>query len=175
MNDNIRALFDLNWIALIFGIFIVMSGIIAMFTIIGKFSEIIGKPVKWVRDKQKDHELIIENAKTIQELSKRHEEDTKQSIRHDEMIRNDLKQVSEIVNEIATKLNDMEKRDNETKIKELKDTLINYYNKYRVVGEWSKLEKDAFWELFEDYESRGGDGYIHSVVEPIMRELKDID
>ena len=175
MNDDIQALLGLDWVALIFGIFIVMSGVIAMFTIIGKFSEIIGKPVKWVRNKQKDHELIIENAKAIQELSKRHEEDTKQSIRHDEIIRNDLKQVSETVNEIAIKLNDMEKRDNETKIKELKDTLINYYNKYRVIGEWSKLEKDAFWELFEDYESRGGDGYIHSVVEPVMRELKDID
>lgn len=175
MNSDIQALLGLDWVALIFGIFIVMSGVIAMFTIIGKFSEIIGKPVKWVRNKQKDHELIMENAKAIQELSKRHEEDTKQSIRHDEIIRNDLKQVSETVNEIAIKLNDMEKRDNETKIKELKDTLINYYNKYRVIGEWSKLEKDAFWELFEDYESRGGDGYMHSVVEPVMRELKDIN
>lgn len=61
------------------------------------------------------------------------------------------------------------------RIKELKDTLINYYNKYRVVGEWSELEKEAFWELFEDYESRGGNGFIHSIVEPVMRELKVVD
>lgn len=88
--DAIESLLNLDWIALILGIFIMMSGIIAVVTIIGKFSEIIGKPVKWVRDKKKDHELIIENAKAIQELSKRHEEDTKQSIRHDEIIRNDL-------------------------------------------------------------------------------------
>lgn len=173
--EEIQILLTLDWVALILAIFILMSGIIAIVTIIGKFSEIIGKPVKWVKNKQEDHELVIKNAKAIQELSKRHEEDTKQSIRHDEMIRNDLKQVSDTVNEIAVKLNDMEKKNNETKIKELKDTLINYYNKYRVIGEWSKLEKDAFWELFEDYESRGGDGFIHSIVEPVMRELKEID
>lgn len=89
MND-IQAFLNLDWVAFILMIFIAMSGVIAIVTIIGKFSEIIGKPVKWVQNKQKDHELIIENAKAIQELSHRHEEDTKQSIRHDEIIRNDL-------------------------------------------------------------------------------------
>lgn len=94
--DEIQALLSLDWVALILGIFILMSGIIAIVTIIGKFSEIIGRPVKWVREKRKDHELIIENAKAIQELSKRHEEDTKQSIRHDEMIRNDLSKLTRL-------------------------------------------------------------------------------
>lgn len=44
-----------------------------------------------------------------------------------------------------------------------------------MVGEWSELEKEAFWELFEDYEARGGNGFIHSIVEPVMRELKVVD
>ena len=69
----------------------------------------------------------------------------------------------------------MQKKDNATKLKELKDSLIRYYNKYKNIGEWSKLEKDAFWDLFDDYEKRGGDGYIHSIVEPVMRELKEVD
>ena len=88
--DSIKELLELDWIALILGIFIIMSGIIAIFTIIGKFSEIIGKPVKWVREKKKDHMLIIENTKAIQELAHKQEEDRKQSIAHDEIIRNDL-------------------------------------------------------------------------------------
>ena len=40
---------------------------------------------------------------------------------------------------------------------------------------YRKNEKEAFWELFEDYESRGGNGFIHSIVEPVMRELKVVD
>lgn len=94
--EDVKELLDLDWVTLILGMFILMSGVIAIITIIGKFSEVIGKPVKWVRDKQKDHELIVENVKAIQELSKRHEEDTKQSIRHDEMIRNDLSKLTRL-------------------------------------------------------------------------------
>lgn len=33
--------------------FIIMSGSISIFAIIGKFSEMIGRPVKWLRQKKK--------------------------------------------------------------------------------------------------------------------------
>lgn len=33
------------------------------------------------------------------------------------------------------------------------------------------MEAEAFWELFHDYEADGGDGYMHSVVQPTMEEL----
>lgn len=95
--EEIQVLLNLDWIALASAVFIVMSGVIAIVTIVGKFSEIIGKPVKWVRNKQKDHELILENERAIQELAKRHEEDTKQSIRHDEIIRNDLAKLTKMM------------------------------------------------------------------------------
>ena len=86
-----------------------------------------------------------------------------------------LLKLTNTVNGVAKNLECMQRKENETKLKELKDSLIRYYNKYKNVGEWSKLEKDAFWDLFEDYEKRGGDGYIHSIVEPVMRELREID
>ena len=65
--DSIKELLELDWIALILGIFIIMSGIIAIFTIIGKFSEIIGKPVKWVREKKEDHELLLKTVNDLKE------------------------------------------------------------------------------------------------------------
>ena len=43
--EAIQTLFNQDITALVIGIFIVMSGIIAMFNIIGKFSEIIGRPL----------------------------------------------------------------------------------------------------------------------------------
>lgn len=45
-----------------------MAGVIAMADIIGKFSVIIGKPVKWVRNKER------ELKKSISELSKKLDE-----------------------------------------------------------------------------------------------------
>ena len=106
--DSIKELLELDWIALILGIFIIMSGTIAIFTIIGKFSEIIGKPVKWVREKKKDHELLLKTVQDLTELHNTHKEDTKQSIRHDEMIREDLQALTSTVKDISEKLEIMQ-------------------------------------------------------------------
>ena len=40
---------------------------------------------------------------------------------------------------------------------------------------WNRMEAEAFWELFKEYEDAGGDGYIHTVVQPAMNLLKVID
>ena len=128
-----------------------------------------------MKQRKADHALLVETVQDLKQLHEKHEEDTQQSIKHDKIIKEELSALTNTVNSIATNLEDMERKNNETKVKELKDTLINYYNKYRVVGEWSELEKEAFWELFEDYSARGGNSYIHSIVEPVMRELKVID
>lgn len=172
---NITQLFKQDYSSIILGIFIVMAGIITIIEIIGKFSIIIGKPVKWVKSRQEDHNLLIETTKRLSELSERHNESVNQSIRHDQMIKDDIAKLSDTVNGIAETLSNMQEKDNITELKKLKDSLVRYYNKYKDVGEWSKLEKDAFWDLFDDYEKRGGDGYVHSIIEPIMRELKEID
>ena len=40
---------------------------------------------------------------------------------------------------------------------------------------WNRMEAEAFWELFKEHEDAGGDGYIHTVVQPAMNLLKVID
>lgn len=164
-----------NITGIIIGVFIIMSGITGIVNIIGRFSEIINKPLKWVKRKNEDHLLLSQTMEDLKTLKNSHEKSVQQSILHDEMLKKDLSNLTDTVNGIVTTLNEMEEKNNETEIKKLKDRLIRYYNKYKNIGEWSKIEKDAFWDLFEDYEARGGDGYIHSIVEPVMRDLKEID
>jgi hypothetical protein len=89
------------------------------------------------------------------------------------MIKDDINKLTETVNGIATTLTEMQQKSNDTELKKLKDTLVGYYNKFKNVGEWSKLDANVFWDLFDDYEKRGGDGYVHSIIEPVMRELKE--
>lgn len=173
--NYIEQIKDIDLVGWIIIGFLILFIIVAGYEIICKFSAIIDKPIGMMKRIKADHELTIQNTKAIEALSKKHEEDTNQSIRHDEMIREDIKDIKETIDNIAMRFEEMQKKNNETKLKELKDTLINYYNKYRVTGEWTKLEKEAFWDLFDDYEKRGGNGYIHSIVEPVMRELKEID
>ena len=63
---------------------------------------------------------------------------------------------------------------NETEMAKLKDSIVTYYKKYKELGEWTELESEAFWDLFHRYEAHGGNGYVHSFIEPVMRELQEI-
>lgn len=170
--DNIKELLELDWIALILGIFIIMSGIIAIFTIIGKFSEIIGKPVKWVREKKKDHELLLKTVQDLTELHNTHKEDTKQSIRHDEMIREDLQALTYTVKDISEKLEIMQEKIDATEMAKLKEKILGYYRKYSQKGEWEQFESDVFWGLYDRYISHGGNSFVEREIEPVMRKLK---
>lgn len=103
--DEILALIEIDFGVVFTGIIILLFAFVSILTLIEKVSVIINKPVKWLRRRNEDHELVIKTAEELKKLSKKHEEDTKQSIRHDEMIRNDLKKLTRIV--VDTKIDDM--------------------------------------------------------------------
>ena len=95
--EAIKELLSLDFTAVILTVFIIMSGIIAMHSIIGKFSEIIGKPVKWVRQRQLDHDLLDKNKKDIKDLKDKHEADTKKyEASHQELI-DDIKGLKDLL------------------------------------------------------------------------------
>jgi hypothetical protein len=95
--EAIKALFELDFTAVILTVFIIMSGIIAMYTIIGKFSEIIGKPVKWVKQRQIDHDLLEKNKNDIKELSEKHEADTKKYEASHQKLIDDIKALKDLL------------------------------------------------------------------------------
>ena len=95
--EAIIELLKLDFTAVILTVFIIMSGIIAMYSIIGKFSEIIGKPVKWVKQRQLDHDLLEKNKKDIKDLKDKHEADTKKyEASHQELI-DDIKGLKDLL------------------------------------------------------------------------------
>lgn len=94
--EIITELFKQDFSSLFVGFFLILSFIIAIYEIIGRFSKIIGKPVKWVSEKGNDHTLLLQTVERVEILQKEQNESVKQSIRHDEMIRNDLKKLTDI-------------------------------------------------------------------------------
>ena len=57
-----------------------------------------------------------------------------------------------------------------------RDRLLQIYRYYtnpesNPSHSWTRMEAEAFWELFRDYEEDGGDGYMHSEVQPAMERL----
>ena len=94
---DLTSLFKLDFPTVIIGVFIILSACIAVYEIIGKFSKIIGKPVKWVRDKEKDHELLIQTSKELKDLEAHHKKDVSESIKHDEKIEKNLEVLTSMV------------------------------------------------------------------------------
>ncbi|MDE5781957.1 MAG: hypothetical protein K2I03_10880, partial [Lachnospiraceae bacterium] len=62
---EIKNIFQLDYSSIVISIFIILSAIIAAVNIIGRFSEIIGRPVKWIKKKNEDHELLINTSKGL--------------------------------------------------------------------------------------------------------------
>ena len=74
------------------------------------------------------------------------------------------------------RLRNMEERTDRRERSKMRDRLLQNYRYYTSKDRnprlsWTRMESDSFWDLFKDYEEAGGDGYIHSVVQPAMNSL----
>jgi hypothetical protein len=172
MLDIVSEFLKQDFTPLILLVFILMSGVIAMHKIIGDFSKIIKRPVSWVKKKDLDHELLIKVTNDLKELHDKQEKDTKQSIRHDEVIRNDLRKLTDTVDGIAHKIETMQAKIDSTEMAKLKEKILAYYRKYSPLGEWEQFESDVFWGLYDSYISHGGNSFVKDDIEPVMRKLK---
>ena len=81
---------------------------------------------------------------------------------------------------IQDTLKDMQEKRDRRERNKLRDKLLQSYRYYTDLKRnpeqsWTKMESEAFWELFRDYEDMGGDGYMHTVVQPAMNLLKIVD
>lgn len=174
--NPITELAEIDFIAFLLTAFIIISAVVAITTMIGKFFKIIGKTLKWFNKQNQDHELLITTTNTLNELQKRHEEDVKQSIRHDDMIRNDLSKLTETVNTMIDKLDVMEEKRNASEKAKLKDRIAQAYRKYHEDGKWTKMDKEAYLGLIKDYENHGGtNSFVHEICEPESYTWEIID
>ena len=81
---------------------------------------------------------------------------------------------------IQSTLQNMQEKQDRRERNKLRDKLLQSYRYYTDIERnpsqsWTEMESEAFWELFQDYEDAGGDGYMHTVVQPAMNLLKIID
>lgn len=84
------------------------------------------------------------------------------------------------LSQLEDRLTQMEEATNRRERNKIRDRLLQNY-RYYVSREtnpsqsWTKMESEAFWELFREYEEAGGDGYMHTDVMPAMQLLHVID
>lgn len=87
-----------------------------------------------------------------------------------------ISKVQEKQLETERRQEELEKENKEMTLNRLRDKLLQSYRYYtdqkkNPDGSWTDMEKEAFYALFYDYEKLGGNGFMHSEVEPKMASL----
>ncbi len=82
--------------------------------------------------------------------------------------------------ELGGRLEEIEEERRRSERNKLRDMIIQSYRYYTDKTRnphqvWNRMEADAFWELFHDYEGYNGDGYVHTEVQPAMEALTIIE
>lgn len=76
---------------------------------------------------------------------------------------------------VLEKLERLEKREKNTLRAKIIDEYRLYTDSHRnPMLAWSEMEAHSFWTLVEDYESLGGNDYVHGTVIPEMHRLRVI-
>lgn len=94
--DDITKLTTLDLSSVFLSVFIILIGIKAIISLFEWFIEKLGLETKWLKRKRKDHELLIKTSRNLAALQKRHNDDIYESDRHDEEMRNDIKNLTEL-------------------------------------------------------------------------------
>ena len=121
-----------------------------------------------------------EQIKEALEAVSHYPEYREQSKKIQQELKTELGKIRESLQDLSTRVDTMEQGRKEEDLHKLRDLLIKAYNYYAYPeknpsGAWTRMEAESFWDLFYDYEAKGGDGYIHSTVQPAMERLRIIE
>lgn len=182
--DAIKEFLQLDFTVIILTAFLVMSAVISGYKIIGDFSKIIGKPVRWVKKNDEDHTLLLQTVQELNLLKEKHDTDVKKSINHENKIENELtvfmQEIREDMLQFANKIDEMkkstydrfsanEKKENKRVQSEIKERIAQSYREYNRTKEISSMELEALEDLITTYELHGGkNSFVHSVVQKEM-------
>lgn len=128
---------------------------------------------KQTAENTKDLEDVKEGLKELKKLIPMMDEMNKSLSEMHPKITNLEKKITTI----EEKQNTQEQQQKKTILAQHKDKLYRLYryykDRYKKTGkmEWTQIEYDRFWDIFDDYEAHGGNGYMHETVEPFMRQF----
>lgn len=163
----------------LFGDITVLSVIEVLLAVV--FLVFIGKKVRdYLIKKHEMDRLRDEQIKEALEAVRKYPEYRQQSIRIQELLEGEIQELRQMQEDQSQRLLDMEETTKRRERNKLRDRLLQNYRYYTNKEEnpsqsWTRMEAEAFWELFRDYEDAGGDGFMHTEVQPAMEHLTIIE
>lgn len=129
---------------------------------------------KAIAEKEKDTQIqkVIDQAKQYPNWHQ-------QSVEIQKKFTGAIDGLQESQKETIERIRSLEEEIQRREMNKLRDRILQSYRYYTSVEKnplkaWSEMEAEAFWKIFKDYEELGGNGYVHSEVQPAMNRLEVI-
>ena len=132
--------------------------------------------VNKAEDDMRHKQEILDMIDAVKELTK----DRTEMIENQKAMQTQLGQLCSAQQANSERLTQLETNINNRERNKLRDRILQSYryytsNQHNPLQQWTRMEATAFWSLFDDYETIGGNGYVHSVVQPAMQSLEVIE
>lgn len=140
---------------------------------------VIGACVFLYKTYKKFKNMIIDNYKISAERDKKINdtfEEVKKYREAQDEINKSLEKLHESQEAMSKRLSELDSRTNNYELSDTKDRLMQSYRyytnpKHNPELAWTELEHEAFFEMLKAYERAGGDGFMHTIVQPAMEKL----
>lgn len=158
----------------------VTVGEIVALTLAGTFAWKVYRKVRDYFTTRAKEELEKDNKinQLLDEVAK-YPEYRQQSIKIREKLQDEINDLKKAEAEIFDAIREMKESQKKRERNKLRARLLESYRYFtnpetNPDQSWTSMDAESFWNLFEDYEEAGGDGYMHTVVQPAMNKLKVI-
>ena len=146
------------------------------------FNKVSGMPAEIKKQKKEQQQKITNletRIETVEEAVSHYPEYRSQSLKiqrelqcKDESILSVCEKIEKIGQKLDDRLIELERREKNS----LRAKILNEYRLYtnerkNPMKAWTEMEHHSFFKLVEDYESLGGNDYVHGTILPAMNEL----
>ena len=159
----------------LFGNITVADVVVVILACVFLFS--VYKKIKdYLISKHESEALKNEQLKEALESVRKYPEYRQQSIAIQKLLEDEIQELRTMQADTTARLIRIEEQNQKRECNKLRDILLQNYRHYtnkthNPSQSWTRMESEAFWDLFRDYEEAGGNGYIHTVVQPEMERL----
>lgn len=126
---------------------------------------------------QEIQEIKSHHKKDLDSFYKKQQEYRQQSLNKQTDIDNHFDVLTEKIDTLTNLISKQYEETKSIKCNELRKKLLDSYSRYALVENnpkqtWTIMEAETFWSLFSNYETYGGNGFMHTIVKPAMESLK---
>lgn len=135
--------------------------------------------VEEYEEKKKKDEMLQQTFDIVNKYQELRKQDREQSLQIQKQLKESIDEIKRIQEENNNKLQEMDKENKKREVNRLRNSLLYAYQEYadedrNPMMAWTEMERQTFWDLFSDYENLGGDGHMHTEVQPVMNRLEII-